>query len=229
MDAVIAYFPAILRGTWVTIAVALCSVALAVLLGLLGAWGKLSASRAAQALANAYTTLIRGVPDLVLMLLLFYGGQQLLNDLGAASGWWGYVEIDHFTAGVFTIGFIYGAYMTETFRGAWLSIPRGEIEAGIACGMGGSLVFRRIVWPQLVRYALPSFGNNWLVLLKTTALVSVLGLHELVWESFSAGRSTRQLFTFFFVALVLYLVLTALSDAGLRWLDRRYSAGVRRA
>ena len=229
MDAVIAYFPAILRGTWVTIAVALCSVALAVLLGLLGAWGKLSASRAAQALTSAYTTLIRGVPDLVLMLLLFYGGQQLLNDLGAASGWWGYVEIDHFTAGVFTIGFIYGAYMTETFRGAWLSIPRGEIEAGVACGMGGSLVFRRIVWPQLVRYALPSFGNNWLVLLKTTALVSVLGLHELVWESFSAGRSTRQLFTFFFVALVLYLVLTALSDAGLRWLDRRYSAGVRRA
>ena len=229
MDAVIAYLPAILRGTSVTIAVALCSVALAVLLGLLGARGKLSASRAAQAVTSAYTTLVRGVPDLVLMLLLFYGGQQLLNDLGAASGWWGYVEIDHFTAGVFTIGFIYGAYMTETFRGAWLSIPRGEIEAGIACGMGGGLVFRRIVWPQLVRYALPSFGNNWLVLLKTTALVSVLGLHELVWESFSAGRSTRQLFTFFFVALVIYLALTALSNAGLRWLDRRYSAGVRRA
>ena len=229
MDAVIAYLPAILRGTSITIAVALCSVALAVLLGLLGAWGKLAASRLANAVTGAYTTLIRGVPDLVLMLLLFYGGQQLLNDLGAASGWWGYVEIDHFTAGVFTIGFIYGAYMTETFRGAWLSIPRGEIEAGVACGMGGSLVFRRIVWPQLVRYALPSFGNNWLVLLKTTALVSVLGLHELVWESFTAGRSTRQLFTFFFVTLVIYLVLTAISDLGLKWLDRRYSAGVRRA
>ena len=228
MDAVIAYLPAILRGTWVTIAVALCSVALAVLLGLLGAWGKLSASRAAKAVTSAYTTLVRGVPDLVLMLLLFYGGQQLLNDLGAATGWWGYVEINHFTAGVFTIGFIYGAYMTETFRGAWLSIPYGEIEAGIACGMGGDLVFRRIVWPQLVRYALPSFGNNWLVLLKTTALVSVLGLHELVWESFSAGRSTRQLFTFFFVALGIYLVLTALSDTGLRWVERRYSAGVRK-
>ena len=229
MDAVIAYLPAIARGTSITIAVALCSVALAILLGLCGALGKLSASRTAKAVTNAYTTLVRGVPDLVLMLLLFYGGQQLLNDLGAATGWWGYVEINHFTAGVFTIGFIYGAYMTETFRGAWLSIPRGEIEAGIACGMGGGLVFRRIVWPQLVRYALPGFGNNWLVLLKTTALVSVLGLHELVWESFSAGRSTRQLFTFFFVALGIYLLLTALSDTGLRWLERRYSAGVRRA
>ena len=229
MDTVVAYLPAILKGTSITIAVAVCSLVLAVLLGLLGAWGKLARSRAANAATGAYTTLIRGVPDLVLMLLLFYGGQQLLNDLGAATKWWGYIEINHFTAAVFTIGFIYGACMTETFRGAYLSIPRGEVEAGIACGMSGGLVFRRIVGPQLVRYALPGFGNNWLVLLKTTALVSVLGLHELVWESFTAGRSTRQLFTFFFVTLVIYLVLTAVSDIGLRWLDRRYSAGVRRA
>jgi histidine transport system permease protein/arginine/ornithine transport system permease protein len=119
--------------------------------------------------------------------------------------------------------------MTETFRGAYLAIPRGQIEAGIACGMSSALVFIRIIWPQLVRYALPSFGNNWLVLLKATALVSVLGLHELVWESFTAGRSTRQLFTFFFVTLLIYLVLTAISDVGLRWLDRKYSVGVRRA
>ncbi len=229
MDVVVAYLPSILKGTWITIAVALASVVISVVLGLIGAWGKLAASALANRLANAYTTLIRGVPDLVLMLLLFYGGQQILNDLGDATGWWEYVEINQFVAGVFTIGFIYGAYMTETFRGAYLSIPRGEIEAGIASGMSGGLVFRRIIWPQLVRYALPSFGNNWLVLLKTTALVSVLGLHELVWESFSAGRSTRQLFTFFFVALVIYLVLTAVSDVGLRWLDRRYSVGVRRA
>ncbi|MEE8533260.1 MAG: ABC transporter permease subunit [Alphaproteobacteria bacterium] len=229
MDTVVAYMPSILQGTWITVAVAVASVLIAVVLGLLGAWGKLARSKAANGVAGAYTTLIRGVPDLVLMLLLFYGGQQLLNDLGEATGWWSYLGINQFTAGVFTIGFIYGAYMTETFRGAYLSIPRGEVEAGIACGMGGSLVFRRIIWPQLVRYALPSFGNNWLVLLKTTALVSVLGLHELVWESFSAGRSTRNLFTFFFVALIIYLVLTAVSDVGLRWLDRRYSAGVRRA
>ena len=229
MDVVIAYMPSILKGTWVTVAVALASVLLSVVLGLLGAWGKLAKPAAANRLADAYTTLIRGVPDLVLMLLLFYGGQQLLNDLGEATGWWRYLEIDQFTAGVLTIGFIYGAYMTETFRGAYLSIPRGEIEAGIACGMNGALVFRRIIWPQLVRYALPSFGNNWLVLLKTTALVSVLGLHELVWEAFTAGRSTRQLFTFFFVTFVIYLVLTAISDVGLRWLDRKYSLGVRRA
>ena len=229
METVIDYMPSILRGTLVTIEIALASITLSVLMGLLGAWAKLSPVAAARTLGEAYTTLIRGVPDLVLMLLLFFGGQILLNRVGEATGLWGYVEINQFVAGVLTIGFIFGAYMTETFRGAYLSIPRGQIEAGIACGMDASLVFRRIVWPQLVRYALPSFGNNWLVLLKTTALVSVLGLQELVYEAFTAGRSQRQLFTFMFVTLVIYLVLTAVSDAGLRWLDRKYSAGVKRA
>lgn len=229
MDVVIAYMPMILKGTWITIAVSVCSMLLAVFLGLIGAWGKLSRSKVANSTAGAYTTLIRGVPDLVLMLLLFYGGQQMLNNLGDATGWWGYLEINHFTAGVLTIGFIYGAYMTETFRGAYLAIPRGQIEAGIAHGMGAHLLFIRVIWPQLIRYALPSFGNNWLVLLKATALVSVLGLHELVWESFTAGRATRQLFSFFFVTLMIYLMLTAVSDVGLRWLNRKYSAGVRRA
>ncbi len=229
MDTVISYMPSIIDGTLMTVALAVGSVILSVVLGLLGAWAKLSKSRFAQNLGGAYTTLVRGVPDLVLMLLLFFGGQTLLNQLGDATGLWGYVEIDQFSAGVLTIGFIFGAYMTETFRGAYLAIPRGQVEAGVACGMSPRLVFARIVWPQLVRFALPSFGNNWLVLLKTTALVSVLGLQELVYNAFTAGRSTRQLFTFMFVALVMYLILTAISDVGLRWLDRKYSAGIRRA
>ncbi|MEM7222266.1 MAG: ABC transporter permease subunit [Pseudomonadota bacterium] len=229
MDVVVAYLPSILKGTSITIAVAICSIFLATMLGLLGACAKLSAAKPANVAAGFYTTLIRGVPELVLMLLLFYGGQQFLNDMGIATGWWGYLEINHFTAGVCTIGFIYGAYLTETFRGAYLAIPRGQIEAGTACGMTVRLVFARIIWPQLVRYALPGFGNVWQVLLKSTALVSLIGLHELVWEAFTAGRSTRQLFTFFFVTLVIYLMMTAVSDVGLRWLDRKYSSGVRRA
>ena len=229
MDVVIAYMPSILQGTFVTVTVAVCSLSLSVILGLLGAWGKLCNLTAANQAADAYTTLVRGVPDLVLMLLLFYGGQQLLNDIGEATGLWTYIGINHFTAGVGTIGFIFGAYMTETFRGAYLSIPMGQIQAAVACGMSGAQVFKRIIWPQLVRYALPSFSNNWLVLLKTTALVSVLGLHELVHEAFTAGRSSRQLFVFFFVTLAIYLCLTAISDVGLRWLERRYNVGVRRA
>ena len=118
--------------------------------------------------------------------------------------------------------------MTETFRGAILAIPRGQIEAGISCGMTSLTIFYRITWPQMVRHALPSFTNNWLVLVKATALVSVIGLHDLVWNASTAGRSVREPFTFMFAVLVIYLILTAVSDVGLRWLDRRYSAGVRR-
>ena len=128
------------------------------------------------------------------MMLLFYAGQQLVNDLGSGTGWWDYVEINQFTAGVFSIGFVFGAYMTETFRGAILAIPRGQIEAGIACGMTSWMIFRRITWPQMVRFALPSFTNNWLVLVKATALVSVIGLHDLVWNASTAGRSIPRTF-----------------------------------
>ena len=219
----------LMEGTMYTVLVGVTSLLISIIFGLLGAWAKLSKSKPAQKIAGGYTTLIRGIPDLVLMLLIFYGGQQLLNDVGHNTGWWGYVEINHFTAGVGTIGFIFGAYMTETFRGAILAIPRGQIEAGIAAGMSKSLIFRRIIWPQMVRYALPSFANNWLVMIKTTALVSVLGLHELVYNATAIGRKFREPFTFFFVVLIIFLILTALSEFGLRKVQKKYSAGVRRA
>ena len=164
MQSIWEYRQLLFDGTVVTVQLALGSLLLSVLFGLIGASAKLSKSKMSQGIAGAYTTLIRGVPDLVLMMLLFYGGQQLLNDLGSWTGWWDYLEINQFTAGVFAIGFVFGAYMTETFRGAILAIPRGQIEAGIACGMTAMKIFRRITWPQMVRYALPSFTNNWLVL-----------------------------------------------------------------
>lgn len=228
MESLWAYRNLLFEGTVVTVQLAVGSLLLAVLFGLFGAMGKLSANRVSQKFAGAYTTLIRGVPDLVLMMLLFYGGQQILNDLGEVTGWWDYLEINQFTAGVFSVGFVYGAYMTETFRGAILAIPRGQIEAGIACGMTPIKVFTRITWPQMVRYALPSFANNWLVLVKATALVSVIGLHDLVWNASTAGRSVREPFTFMFAVLMIYLMLTAFSDVGLRWLDRKYSVGIRK-
>ena len=229
MESIWEYRILLLEGTFVTVELAVSSLLFSVLLGLIGASAKLSKNRTANQIAGYYTTLIRGVPDLVLMMLLFYGGQQIINDLGYATGLWDYVEINQFIAGVGSIGFVFGAYMTETFRGAILAIPRGQIEAGISCGMTGITVFRRIIWPQMMRHALPSFTNNWLVLIKATALVSVIGLHDLVWNASTAGRSVRKPFTFFFAVLLIYLVLTAISDVGLRWLDRRYSAGVRRS
>lgn len=217
------------KGGLVTVQIALGSLLLAVFMGLIGAWGKLSANRMARGGAEAYTTLIRGVPDLVLMLLIFYGGQQLLNDIGSATGAWTYLEINAMTAGIFTLGFIMGAYYTETFRGAFLSIPKGQIEAAMACGMSRPLAFRRIILPQMIRYALPSFTNNWLVQLKGTALVSLIGLQDIVYNANAIGRKLREPFTFLFAAILFFLLLTAISEIVLRYMERRYSAGVRRA
>jgi len=229
MDLILEYRSQLVAGTIMTIQLALVSLVISLIFGLLGAWAKLSASRLAQRLAGAYTTIVRGVPDLVLILLVFFGGQVTVNGIGAMTGLWDYVEISQFVAGAATIGVIFGAYFTETFRGAIMAIPRGQIEAGISCGMSRQLIFRHIIWPQMVRYALPGFTNNWLVQLKTTALVSVIGLQDLVYNAFTAGRSTGQLFTFMAAAFVIYLVLTAISDLALRALDRRYSRGVVRA
>ena len=135
MESVWEYRALLLSGTLVTVQLAIGSLLLSVLLGFAGASAKLARNPVSQRLANAYTTLVRGVPDLVLMMLLFYGGQQVFNDLGSVTGLWDYIEINQFTAGVGSIGFVFGAYMTETFRGAWIAVPRGQAEAARALGM----------------------------------------------------------------------------------------------
>ncbi|MCP3906811.1 MAG: ABC transporter permease [Oceanicoccus sp.] len=228
MPVIIDYIPLILKGMLLTVEVALLSLFIAMVLGIIGALAKLSKSRIARSVAGIYTTLIRGVPDLVLMTIIFFGGQILVNDIGDRLGW-EYIDISPFIAGVTTIGFIFGAYMAESFRGGILAVPRGEIEAGIAFGMTPVQVFMRITLPAMIRHALPGFGNNWLVLTKTTALVSVIGLHDMLYNASLAGGSTRKPFTFLCVVAILYLVITGVSNLGLKWLDKRYSVGVRKA
>ena len=227
MSYVIDYLPLILEGMKLTILVALLSLLISITLGMIGAVAKLSKSRIAQSLAGAYTTIIRGMPELVLMMLIFFGGQILLNVVGEKLGW-DYIDVSPFAAGVGTIGFIYGAYMAETFRGGILAVSRGEIEAGYAFGMNPVQVFLRITLPAMVRHALPGFGNNWLVLTKATALISVIGLHDMVYNALVAGGTTRKPFTFLLTVAFLYLIITGVSDIGIRWLDKRYSVGVRR-
>jgi histidine transport system permease protein len=220
--------PLLLEGTWMTIKLSLMSLLLSIVLGLLGASAKLSKSALLRVPAQVYTTLIRGVPDLVLMLLIFYSLQTWLSTLTDAMEW-DYIEIDPFSAGVITLGFIYGAYFTETFRGAILAVPRGQVEAGTAYGLSRSQRFRYVVFPQMMRFALPGIGNNWQVVLKATALVSIIGLADLVKAAQDAGKSTYQLFYFLVLAALIYLLITSASNFALRWAERRYAAGSREA
>lgn len=222
------YGPLLWAGTLMTAKLAVLSLAAAVALGLAGATAKLSSNRLVAAIGTFYTTLIRAVPDLVLMLLLFYGMQILLNDLTDALGW-DQIDIDPFWAGVITLGFIYGAYFAETFRGAFLAVPGGQIEAGQAFGMSRARVFRRILFPQMMRFALPGIGNNWQVLVKATALVSIVGLSDLVKAAQDAGKSTLNFFFFMLVAGAIYLAITTISNLVLIYLEKRYSVGVRLA
>ena len=228
MDELIARLPFLLEGALVTVSVSLVSAVIAVILGLITALAKLSKSRVALGVATVYTTVIRGVPDLLMMLLIYFGGQVLVNDIGAYFGW-DYIDIDPFTAGTLTIGFIFGAYMGETFRGAFLAVPAGLLEAGYAYGMSKRQVFTRILVPQMMRHALPGIGNNWLVLMKSTALVAVIGLNEMVYRAGQAGGSTREPFIFYLFVAFMFLAFTTLSIWGLRWAEVRYSVGVRRA
>jgi arginine/ornithine transport system permease protein len=223
-----AYFLAILQGSVMTVGVSLAALLVSVVLGLAGAAAKLSGRPALVALATVYTTLIRGIPELVLMLLIFYGGSIGLNHLMESLGSDTVIDINPFVAGVLTIGFIYGAFMTETFRGALMAIPKGQAEAAWAFGMSRSQTFLRITAPQMVRYALPGFTNNWLVLIKATALVSLIGLQEMTYLAKQASAATRSPFVFFLFTAALFLIYTSVSLVVLKKLNARFSLGTQR-
>jgi arginine/ornithine transport system permease protein len=217
---------ALLDGTLATLKIAAASLAISMLFGFAGALSKLSGTKALRWLAQAYTTAIRGLPELVLLLFLFYGGQLIVNEAAQAAGL-GYIDLDPFVAGIITIGFIYGAYLTETFRGAILAIPRGQMEAGTAFGMSAAQVFIRITLPQMVRLAIPGFTNTWLVMIKATALVSLIGMDDLMNRASLAATATREPFTFYVATGLIYLAITSVSILLLGALERKYSTGVR--
>ncbi|WP_372987444.1 ABC transporter permease [Marinobacter sp.] len=224
------YGPELLDGAVVTIELAFLSLVLALTLGLIGASSKLSGNRLVRGIATFYTTVIRGVPDLVMMLLFYYGGQVGVNIL--SDYLWDAYEIDFFfqfdpfISGVVTIGLIFGAYMTETFRGAFLAVETGQIEAARAYGFTRWHTFRRIMFPQMLRHALPGIGNNWQVLLKTTALVSIIGLTDMVRVAEEAAKAERMPFHFFIPVAAVYLILTAGSELFIKWLNKRANVGV---
>ncbi len=216
-------------GLQVTIAVGLSAMALAVVLGLVGAWGKLSRSEGGRAVSGAYTTIVRGVPELLLILIVYYGTPTLIQGILEDFGYDVVIDVNPFLAGFITIGFIYGAFATEVFRGAFLALDRGQIEAARAIGMSRILTFRRVMLPQVWRFALPGLGNVWMVLIKATALISVIQLPELLRNADIAARAVRQPFTFYLVACLIYLGITIASMLGQQWLENRANRGIVRA
>jgi octopine/nopaline transport system permease protein len=219
-----------LTAAGMTVVVAVCGFLLAMIVGAWAATAKLAGGRAARIAADAYTTVFRGVPDLLVIYMVFFGGGALISAFNReVLGGQGFVSLPGFAAGVIAVGICNGAYQAEVFRGAFFTVPRGEIEAARAAGMPRFLALRRVIAPQVLRFAVPGLGNCWQLALKETALISVTGLVELLRMSFIAGRSTRDFFTFLLAGAVLYLIITAVSGQGFAWAERWALRGWKRA
>ena len=219
----------LLGGTAMTVAVSVSAFALGLVFGALGASAKLSRSLALTGIAEVYTTVVRGVPELLVIYLLFFGGSGMVMAVARVFGYDGYIELNSFSIGVLAVGLISGAYSTEVIRGAVQAVPHGQIEAARACGMSRWLILRRILVPQTLRYALPGLGNVWQLTLKDTALISVTALAEIMRVAHVAAGSTRQPFLFYTTAAVLYLLLTSVSTMAFERAERYANRGVRRA
>ncbi len=207
----------LVEGLKLTLLVGITSMLIAVFLGLLGSWAKLSSSCVARFIAETYTFVIRGIPELILLLLVYFGLPTIIQHIAARFGHDIIVNINPFTAGTVTIGFIYGAFCTEVFRGAFQAIPKGQKEAAIASGLNQWQRFRLVLFPQAIRFALPGLGNVWMILIKATALVSIIQLDELMRMAKIASGATHQPFTFYFLASLLFLLITVVS----MWLQHR--------
>lgn len=217
-----------LRATLVTLAVAVSAFLIGAVLGTGVAAAKLSASRLLHAIGEAYTTVLRGVPDLLVIYLVYFGGSAIVTRIGHAVGADGFLGLPSFLAGALACGLVSAAYQAEVFRGAAQSVPRGQIEAARALGMSGALRFRRILAPQIVALALPGLGNVWQLALKESALVSITGLVELLRQSQIGAGSTHQPFAFYLAAGALYLVLTTGSTLLFGRAEWRMSRSLRR-
>ena len=221
MDLLYGFENSLLEGALVTFLISVFSMAVILFLGAVGASAKLSSFLPFRFIANLYTTVFRGIPDLVMLLIIYFGGQVLLNHTLDSLGYDKYVEISPFNAGVFTIGLIYGAYMTETFRGALLSIPKGQKEAGKAFGFTSFQIFVSITLFPLMRNAIAGVNNIWQVALKATALVSIIGLDDIVRKAGLAAGATKKPFVFYLAVCGVYLIFTFLSGLIFRYLENK--------
>lgn len=211
----------LLLGAVMTLLVTLAALAIGAVLGSLIASFKLSQSLTLKTIGHIYTTVFRGIPELLVIYLIYFGGSSAMTAIGKALGYDGFVGLPSFLAGALAVGIISGSYQAEVFRGAFLTIAKGELEAAAAIGMSRGLRFRRVIIPQVIRFAIPGLGYVWQLSLKDSALISVTGLAEIMRTSQVAAGSTRHYFLFFIAGGILYLVLTSLSDRVFTWAERR--------
>ncbi|RTL94724.1 ABC transporter permease [Ancylobacter rudongensis] len=214
----------LLAGLMNSIKIALGGYSLGLVLGTGGAFGKLYGGPVLRDLMEVYTTVVRAVPELVLILLLYYAGTDLLNRVSAALGY-GSVDISGLAAGIFVIGVVQGAYSTEVLRGAILAVPAGQIEAARAFGMSPLMIMRRVTLPAMLPHALPGLSNLWLICTKDTALLAVVGFSELTLVTRQAAGTTKAYMLFFCAAGVLYLLLTLVSSLIIRVIEARARRG----
>ena len=218
------------RGLLFTIQISVCGYFVAFILGLLGAGAKLSGNKVLYRIGDLYTTLVRAIPELLLIILIFYAGgsamKSLLVGIGLVND---NFQVSAFAAAVAALGLIYGAYLTDVLRGGIQSVPKGQIEASRAYGMHAPLRFRRIIFPQMIRFAVPGMGNQWLNITKDSALVSAVGAFEVLKNANIAASATKEYLFFYTTAAVIFLCITIVSMVGLARIEKRASRGVRRA
>ncbi len=214
----------LLRGAAASVQIALGAFAMGLVLGTLGALGKLQGGPVTRDLLAIYTVVVRAVPELILILILYYVGTDLLNQLLRTMGQQP-VEISGVVAGIVVLGVVQGAYATEVLRGAIQTVPPGQLEAARAYGMGPVQTFRRVTFPAMLPQALPGLSNLWLIATKDTALLAIVGFSELTLETRQAAGSTRAYFTFFLAAGALYLLMTLLSGRIFSMIEARYRRG----
>jgi octopine/nopaline transport system permease protein len=218
----------LLLAAGLTLAAAVCGFATGSLLGLAGASMKLSRAAPLRWFGNIYTTVVRGVPEILIIYLFYFGGSLALTRLLNLGGFPGFFSVPSFISGVLAIGLVSGAYQTEAYRSAYQRLERGQIEAAKACGMSGFILLSRIVAPQTLRFALPALGNIWQSVLKETALLSVTGLVELLRQSSTAAGSTRQPMLFYGVAAVMFFIIGRATGFGIFRLERHLALPWRR-
>lgn len=218
----------LLNAAAVTVSVSLCAWLLGALLGSVLCWMQIAGSRWQQRLAAGYITLFRGVPELLVIYLFYFGGRQVVSTVGIALGFPGPFDVNGFVAGAIAIGLISGAYQSGVFRGAFYAIPGGTLEAATVTGMGRLMMFRRIIVPQALRTALPGMGNQWQSVIKESALVSVTGLVETMNQVSTAANSTQMSFFFYSVGAVIYLIITTCSDMVFRYVEKFAMRGQQR-